>query len=287
MSKSILSFIIIFLLLSSCASVLHPWATVNTWPMYGNIEFPPEVVKINDKFISAQIEQFGSADSASKIYNDLGWHYLNKGKNDTAIRRFNQAWLLDSTNASPYFGFAAYSELISKADPNKYIKMGVKRDNNKKSEIFYLQNMAIYYQYTGRIPQSISYYNRVLNLAPNDTLAIKQRGHIFTAQEEWDKALLDLNRAVELGVNNYFTYDKLGYVYMNLGNDNLALKYYAKSIELYPDFLYPLYRSSILYLKLGNPEKALEYINRCLAIKNGEEQFIRTKNEILSSLNNK
>ncbi|MBS1532191.1 MAG: hypothetical protein JSU01_17950 [Bacteroidetes bacterium] len=35
-----------------------------------------------------------------------GWQYLRAGKADTAMMRFNQAWLLDSLNKDIYWGFA-------------------------------------------------------------------------------------------------------------------------------------------------------------------------------------
>ena len=47
---------------------------------------------------------------------ELGWSYFNKGDPDTALRRFNQALILDSNFAPAYFGMAYVYSVQNKLD---------------------------------------------------------------------------------------------------------------------------------------------------------------------------
>ena len=287
MYKNVFFLFVLALIISSCSSVLHPWAFYNTIPMYGNIEKPANLIEVDKKFITAQTKEFHTADSASYIYNLIAWDYLHKGEIKTAIRRFNQAWLLDSTNASPYFGFSAYSELTGTGNANKYFKIGVSKDKNRDSEEFYFLNMAIFYQNTRKLNNSLSMYSKVLEINPNDTLSLRQRGYLYSIQENWEKAQQDLNNAIKLGIKDKHAYDKLGYTYEVSGNAEEALRIFEKSIELDANSLYPLYHCSLMHLKLGNFDAALKYIDKCLNIKSEHEEFIKTKEEILLSIDKK
>lgn len=79
----------------------------NTLPMYGTGKKNMELLELDKKFIQTESRNFGSRRKASHHYLDMGWHYLAKEDATTAIKRFNQAWLLDSTNKGTYWGFGA------------------------------------------------------------------------------------------------------------------------------------------------------------------------------------
>lgn len=51
--------------------------------------------------------QFSDRRAASESAVRVGWSFWNKGDLKTAMRRFNQAWLLDPDNYQIYSGFAA------------------------------------------------------------------------------------------------------------------------------------------------------------------------------------
>lgn len=93
-------FAIIFI--SGCATT----EPINEIPMYGNLPKSQELIGYDQKFIYDVVKQFGSRDSACKVHIHLGNYYLGLGDPNIAIKRFNQAWLLDSTNADVYWGFA-------------------------------------------------------------------------------------------------------------------------------------------------------------------------------------
>lgn len=51
----------------------------------------------------------------------FGWQYFDEGDLKTAMKRFNQAWLLDEKNADVFWGFGNVS--LVKRDPKEAIEM--------------------------------------------------------------------------------------------------------------------------------------------------------------------
>lgn len=99
----------------SCAN--YQDKNTNEIPMYGGIPKTPEQQAIDNEFIESVVKQFGSKEVAAQNATKLAWQYFY-GKNDakTAMKRFNQAWLLDPNNSDAYYGFAFLSSLEGKTD---------------------------------------------------------------------------------------------------------------------------------------------------------------------------
>jgi hypothetical protein len=83
----------------------HP----NLKPMYGNIERTTEQKLADKEFINGMLRDYKDTTIASKKLAKRGWYYFYNNVMDTAMFRFNQCWLMDSTYAESYFGFAAHS----------------------------------------------------------------------------------------------------------------------------------------------------------------------------------
>jgi tetratricopeptide (TPR) repeat protein len=80
---------IILLVVGLAAPLCWAERTENELPMYGGKHNPE--VKQNKEFSA----------SAAK----LGWQYYYRGDLDTAIKRFNQAWMFDRQSAEAFWGF--------------------------------------------------------------------------------------------------------------------------------------------------------------------------------------
>jgi tetratricopeptide (TPR) repeat protein len=76
-------------------------------PMYGypEIEKPELLKKVDDDFIKSVVGPNESREEVSKQFAGEGWQYYREGDLSNAMRRFNQAWLLDPNNYLPYWGF--------------------------------------------------------------------------------------------------------------------------------------------------------------------------------------
>ncbi len=75
-------------------------------PEYGRVQKCPEQLEVDKNFIKHVDSLFASHKEAARYYANRGWEFFFRDHYDTAMRRFNQSWLLDSMNADVYWGFA-------------------------------------------------------------------------------------------------------------------------------------------------------------------------------------
>lgn len=93
----------LLLLATGAAAKDYP---VNELPLYGGITKSPAMVEADQKFVDAVLQQgFTRAKGSDKAVQS-GWESFRKGDLATAIKRFNQAWLLDPDNGDAFHGFA-------------------------------------------------------------------------------------------------------------------------------------------------------------------------------------
>ncbi|NYE60875.1 tetratricopeptide (TPR) repeat protein [Duganella sp. 1224] len=89
---------------------------INLAPKYGLVEKTPQQRAADDRFLAEMDKQFnGDRAKAAEQVAQLGWSYLRKGSQQDAIRRFNQAWLLDHANGTALWGMAAIEGSRGKA----------------------------------------------------------------------------------------------------------------------------------------------------------------------------
>ncbi|MHC2992515.1 hypothetical protein OB13_13310, partial [Pontibacter sp. HJ8] len=83
------------------AAAPHP----KVLPMFGNIARTEAEQKSDEKFLTSCDKSFTSRTEASNFFMERGWEYFNEGQIDTAVYRFNLAWLLNPDNANTYWAF--------------------------------------------------------------------------------------------------------------------------------------------------------------------------------------
>jgi tetratricopeptide (TPR) repeat protein len=76
-------------------------------PMYGTlVEKCDKQDELNKRFIEKCDKEYIDRGEAVLSHLEKAWGYLEQKDPDMAMRVFNQAWLLDSSNADVYWGFA-------------------------------------------------------------------------------------------------------------------------------------------------------------------------------------
>lgn len=104
--KKITVIIIALFILISCSSTVQE-QNINEIPMYGGKPKSPELLKADQEFIGRVIKESGSREAAFRASITQGFQHLNKGDWRTAMKRFNQAWLLSPDRAEVHWGFGA------------------------------------------------------------------------------------------------------------------------------------------------------------------------------------
>ncbi len=74
-------------------------------PMFGGTQKTEAEQMKDEKFLTSCDKNFGDRREASNFFMERGWEYLNEGQTDTAMYRFNLAWLLNPDNQNTYWAF--------------------------------------------------------------------------------------------------------------------------------------------------------------------------------------
>ena len=102
---SLLTLLFIFGLCSCLPGERCP-ENINTLPLYGHAKKCQGQIEADKEFIAECDKTFPNRDSAYRHHIKSGWQYLEEDTL-TSMKRFNEAWLLDSTKAEVYWGIGA------------------------------------------------------------------------------------------------------------------------------------------------------------------------------------
>jgi tetratricopeptide (TPR) repeat protein len=253
----LLKIIILFVSIgfSSCESKAQK--PDNTEPMYGEIIKSEEYKKLDKEFIEQSIKQFGTIDSAVKFHIDYAWRYFYNNDLETAMKRFNQAWLLDSEYPDSYFGFAALTEMKeNKTDANRFYKIGIEKDKGKKRAEICFQRIADCKEQLQDFNGTIEAYNKILELNPTNSFALKKIGYFQMQAGNSENALTAYNKAIELDPADAMTYNNRAYLYQTLKNNKAAISDYTKAIELDPKYISAYVNRGVLSMEEMNYKAA-------------------------------
>ncbi len=171
-------------------------------PRYGHLPKTDEEKKADQEFMKTVLEKDSTNRKASDHLIRIGFSYLYRDIK-TAMYRFNQAYLLDSTNTDIYWGFGGV-----------YMTLG----NYAKAEKEYLEGLAVNPKNTHLLTDYATYfmaqYSILLPIEPKDTL------------DNLGSAITYLNKSYQLDPKDQNTTFKLSICYWNKGDCDKAWKYY-------------------------------------------------------------
>jgi predicted Zn-dependent protease len=107
------SFVALAMLAGCLPSATTP---VNEQVMYGGVFKSSSMRLADEEFRAAELKQFRTPRAASEHSAAVGWGALQRGDLRTAIKRFNQCWLLDETNPTCFWGFGLFEAQSSRID---------------------------------------------------------------------------------------------------------------------------------------------------------------------------
>ncbi|MER2998809.1 tetratricopeptide repeat protein [Pontibacter populi] len=88
-------------------------------PMFGKVVKTEAQQLQDEKFLSSCDKNFTTRTEASNFFMERGWEYLNEGQTDTAMYRFNLAWLLNPDNADAHWAFGLVT--VAKGNPEEAV----------------------------------------------------------------------------------------------------------------------------------------------------------------------
>jgi tetratricopeptide (TPR) repeat protein len=199
----------IALITTSCAHSQDCVEDINKLPMYGGIKKCAEQIEFDRKFIEDE-DKLLSRKQSTEHFIQRGWQYLYAKKLDTAMMRFNQAWLLDSLNADVYWGFG---------------------------NILGMQ---------GKFKESLPFFERSVKLNPANAKSLQDMstsyGNVFFQTKDIRYLNLTINalkEAVKLDPKNPMLYGQLTACYTYFTQQDSAKKYLKLTDKLDPEAVNP------------------------------------------------
>jgi tetratricopeptide (TPR) repeat protein len=185
---------------------------INIAPLYGGRVKSKDLQQADQKFIETILTECKcSRPEAAKQRAAMGWKFLRKGDAEMASKRFNQAYLLDSTNASLYWGFAAIMGRQNRYDESlDFFRRAYRFKTNKKdtAQAFLCRDFALTlrrkFEETGQ-PRYADEGLRLLAEAAEIYISFPgvhmETSKMNFALRKFDRALASYNVAVSLDSN--------------------------------------------------------------------------------------
>ena len=156
-------------------------------------------------------------------------------------------------------------------------------ETTRSTKDFY--DLAISEYKKGEYDEAIDFYNKAIELDPNNADYYYGRGLARFKSRDNTGAIQDSDKAIELNPKNYKYYALRGYARRNLKDNRGAILDYTEAIRYRK---YANYYEIIaeLYLELGNKDKAVDYYQKAIQSynQNGKEKESRKAQEELDFL---
>jgi tetratricopeptide (TPR) repeat protein len=176
-----------FLLLCMCLPQAHPAPSSSDIPMYGDSTRAGRL-KPSDAAFIASIEKAGQTRQAvaKEVLLDA-WAHYRKTEYAQAMRKFNQAWLLDPENGDAYHGFAVITLVRNQPvdEAEKYFRMALSKPGvNVNARVDYGRLLWI----EGRLDESLAQLQEALSLAPKAHNARSNIAMVHFKRRDYAKA---------------------------------------------------------------------------------------------------
>lgn len=191
-------------------------------PKYGHLQKTEKEIESDDQFISSimSLDIYKGDSAYRKASNDLifkGFNEMYTGSLKTAMYRFNQAFLLDSSNTNIYWGYGAiYMNLGEFELAKKQYEEGLNIDSTNDN---LLTDFATYY---------MEQYLVIIEMPENDYIKNpKEQAMLYS-----DTAIALLITSYNINPKNQSTVYKLSCYYWYRSDCDNAWKYYDLCMDL-------------------------------------------------------
>jgi len=120
---------------------------------------------------------------------------------------------------------------------------------------------------------SITLFDRTLNVTDNNFIAFKQRGDAYAALGNYKQAIADFDNAIAINPMNYLAYMGRASAEYEMRNDEKAILDYDRAIEIKPTFSTLYYLRGNAYADLGLYKQAIEDYSRAIQFQPSAEVY--------------
>jgi tetratricopeptide (TPR) repeat protein len=151
----------------------------NLLPKYGSSPKSDSLKAADAAFIKAIDDEYhGDRSKASTDLAARGWQYLSQRNLEDAMRRFNQAWLLNNSNGIALWGMAAAQASLGKTDDSLKLFAEAENliDDNTNFSIDYAKAVGMagaQHQDDALLNNAYKRFQRIYEKAPQNTLNLE------------------------------------------------------------------------------------------------------------------
>ncbi|MCR5890093.1 tetratricopeptide repeat protein [Hymenobacter sp. J193] len=245
----------------------RPAGTINEQPRFGGQPKNAAQLAFDAEFIQDALRRSNSSARATALMHvGFGWRYLQANNPITAIKRFNQAWLLDSTLADVYYGFSAFLQQQKRVlEAEQYRRMGQRHDVDNQSLIRYYSNLAYGHAHRREYAEAIAINEKILGLDANNSYAYAWSGRWYM-QQDTAKARAYLTRAVQLNPQDSTSFLNRGWLSFGQKRYPAAIADYSEAIRLNPRYISAYANRALAYTEQQNYAAAIADWQSCLKL---------------------
>ena len=210
------------------------------------------------EFISGAIENDGNNLDFRNLRRLI---YIKQNRQDLA----DVEYMIIKNNDSDFFG--NYIEKAEQENNAGNYQSAVENyklalwEQPDKREI--LEACAWVYHSMAKYDSAYLYFERVVQLYP-DYLSYFNLAYTLDLMNKVDESISNYNKSIELKRDYYLSYNNRGYEQNRLKKYKLAESDYSKSIELKSDYYLSYYNRGLLYYELKNYKSAIEDYQKAL-----------------------
>jgi tetratricopeptide (TPR) repeat protein len=138
--------------------------------------------------------------------------------------------------------------------------------NTTLDEVNFLNNKGISLNSLGKFNESVTYFDKVLAMDPNNIIALTQKANAFGGLGKYPDAITYYDRVLAIDPKNAEALDDKGVSFYHLGNYIKAISFYDKALAIDPNHTFALYDKANALEALGNFTQSLAYFDKALAI---------------------
>ena len=178
--------------------------------------------------------------NSPQVFNNLGLALQDKGNNEEAIICFQKAIELTK---------------------NKMLK-----PNQSKGLAEANYNLANILRKQQRFQEALQYYNKALELTPNDADTLHGLGVTLAELKEYDQAIKHYQKALQLRPGSIITHGQLGLALAAIGKFDEAIEHFRTVLKAQPDDAEIHFNLGALLQKQGKIDEAIESYRRALEL---------------------
>ena len=260
----------------------------NTKPMYGEAVKNERYKKSDEDFKKQCIAQYGSLDSAVQELTDFAWRYFYHHDLTAAMKRFNQAWLLNPEFPDPYFGFAALMDMQGNTtEADRFYKTAQEKDAAKERAKICYRRIADCKEQLKDFKGTVDAYRKLAEIDPGSAFAFKKMGYFYMQFENFEEALTAYTKAIELDPADAMTYNNRAYLYQTAKKYEKAIADYTKAIELDPQFISAYANRGMTLMEEFELEAAKKDFEVCVQLESNSGELRRILGLCKLALNDK